>query len=149
MAIETIPGYPRIGKNRELKKALESFWAGKSPESDLLATATEIRRANREGRYTPLAYQPRLPHGGVALILKNSASRPSAPISGGFLPAGLEQAEEFAIDLGGIMALTDFSVVRNDPAQQLLTLTTCHPKGSAAKRLVVQATLAKGAATPA
>ncbi|HEX4979924.1 MAG TPA: class E sortase [Acidimicrobiales bacterium] len=39
----------------------------------------------------------------------------------------------------------DFSVVANDPTRQLLTLTTCHPKGSAAKRLVAQATLVHGA----
>ncbi|MEA3076039.1 MAG: sortase [Actinomycetota bacterium] len=38
----------------------------------------------------------------------------------------------------------DTSVVRNDPSKQMLTLTTCHPKGSAARRLVVQATLTKG-----
>jgi sortase A len=44
-----------------------------------------------------------------------------------------------------IIAPTDFSVVANDPAQQILTLTTCHPKGSAAKRLVIQATLTQGA----
>lgn len=44
-----------------------------------------------------------------------------------------------------IIAPTDFSVVANDPAQQMLTLTTCHPKGSAAKRLVIQATLTQGA----
>ena len=44
-----------------------------------------------------------------------------------------------------IIAPTDFSAVANDPAQHLLTLTTCHPKGSAAKRLVIQATLAQGA----
>jgi sortase A len=44
-----------------------------------------------------------------------------------------------------IIAPTDFSVVANDPSKQMLTLTTCHPKGSAAKRLVIQATLTKGA----
>ena len=44
---------------------------------------------------------------------------------------------------------TDFSVVANDPAAHLLTLTTCNPKGSAKERLVVRATLTKGAATNA
>lgn len=44
---------------------------------------------------------------------------------------------------------TDFSVVANDPATHGLTLTTCHPKGSAKERLVIKATLTKGAATPA
>jgi sortase A len=44
-----------------------------------------------------------------------------------------------------VIAPTDFSIVANDPARQLLTLTTCHPKGSARQRLVVQATLTQGA----
>lgn len=38
----------------------------------------------------------------------------------------------------------DFSVVANDPTKKLLTLTTCHPRGSAAQRLIVQATLVQG-----
>src|SRR5680860_471360 len=42
MAVATIPGYPRIGKHRELKKALEAFWSGKIGETDLLKTAEEI-----------------------------------------------------------------------------------------------------------
>jgi 5-methyltetrahydropteroyltriglutamate--homocysteine methyltransferase len=36
-------GFPRIGFRRELKTALESFWAGKTPESDLRATADTLR----------------------------------------------------------------------------------------------------------
>lgn len=42
---------------------------------------------------------------------------------------------------------TDFSVVANDPSSSTLTLTTCHPKGSARQRLIVKATLTAGAAT--
>lgn len=41
----TIPGYPRIGRNRELKKALETFWAGKCTADDLIVTADAIRDA--------------------------------------------------------------------------------------------------------
>jgi 5-methyltetrahydropteroyltriglutamate--homocysteine methyltransferase len=36
-------GFPRIGLRRELKAALESFWAGKTPESELRATADALR----------------------------------------------------------------------------------------------------------
>ena len=36
-------GFPRIGRNRELKFALESFWKGWSSEADLLTTARELR----------------------------------------------------------------------------------------------------------
>ncbi|MDQ2623676.1 MAG: 5-methyltetrahydropteroyltriglutamate--homocysteine S-methyltransferase, partial [Actinomycetota bacterium] len=43
----TILGYPRIGRGRELKRTLESFWAGRSTEAELEATASELRRANR------------------------------------------------------------------------------------------------------
>ena len=43
-----------------------------------------------------------------------------------------------------VVTPTDFSVIANDPAKKSLTLTTCHPKGSASKRLVVKATLIKG-----
>ncbi|HEY3354783.1 MAG TPA: 5-methyltetrahydropteroyltriglutamate--homocysteine S-methyltransferase [Polyangia bacterium] len=37
-------GFPRIGANRELKKALEEYWAGTRDEAGLLATAADLRR---------------------------------------------------------------------------------------------------------
>ncbi|VVM04457.1 5-methyltetrahydropteroyltriglutamate--homocysteine methyltransferase [Methylacidimicrobium cyclopophantes] len=37
-------GYPRIGPNRELKRALESYWKGDSTLEALLQTAAELRR---------------------------------------------------------------------------------------------------------
>ncbi|MFV8359158.1 5-methyltetrahydropteroyltriglutamate--homocysteine S-methyltransferase [Flavobacterium sp. LS1P3] len=39
-------GYPRIGSNRELKKACESYWAGKISVDELLATGATIRKEN-------------------------------------------------------------------------------------------------------
>ncbi|MDT2261151.1 hypothetical protein P7H06_18930 [Paenibacillus larvae] len=36
-------GYPRIGLNREWKKALESFWSGKIGEDELLSTTRQLR----------------------------------------------------------------------------------------------------------
>ncbi|MCQ0042301.1 MAG: 5-methyltetrahydropteroyltriglutamate--homocysteine S-methyltransferase [Bombella sp.] len=39
-------GFPRIGGRRELKKALESFWAGNSSEAELLQTAASLRKEN-------------------------------------------------------------------------------------------------------
>ncbi len=39
-------GYPRIGKDRELKRALESFWAGRSTREELEAVAKELRKEN-------------------------------------------------------------------------------------------------------
>ncbi len=38
----------------------------------------------------------------------------------------------------------DFSVIANDPASKNLTLTTCHPKGSAKERLIIKATFVRG-----
>ncbi len=43
-----------------------------------------------------------------------------------------------------IVEPTDFSVVANDLSKKMLTLTTCHPRGSAALRLIVQAELVSG-----
>ncbi|GHO89777.1 hypothetical protein KSZ_77830 [Dictyobacter formicarum] len=37
-------GYPRIGRQRELKKALEQFWSGRISEQDLLARAAILRQ---------------------------------------------------------------------------------------------------------
>lgn len=39
-------GFPRIGRHRELKFALEAFWAGKLDEDALLASARQIRADN-------------------------------------------------------------------------------------------------------
>ncbi len=46
MAIAANLGFPRIGLNRELKKALESYWDGKLSENDLLVAAAALRREN-------------------------------------------------------------------------------------------------------
>ncbi|MFD5599672.1 5-methyltetrahydropteroyltriglutamate--homocysteine S-methyltransferase [Leucobacter sp. NPDC058333] len=43
----TILGYPRLGRRRELKRAIESFWKGQSDEAALQATAHELRAATR------------------------------------------------------------------------------------------------------
>ncbi|MBU2062366.1 MAG: 5-methyltetrahydropteroyltriglutamate--homocysteine S-methyltransferase [Bacteroidetes bacterium] len=39
-------GFPRIGSNRELKKASELYWSGKITSDELLATGKDIRLAN-------------------------------------------------------------------------------------------------------
>ncbi|WP_426090782.1 5-methyltetrahydropteroyltriglutamate--homocysteine S-methyltransferase [Flavobacterium sp. DSR3-2] len=39
-------GYPRIGSNRELKKACESYWAGKISSEELLTVGATIRKEN-------------------------------------------------------------------------------------------------------
>ena len=44
MTLATNLGWPRFGARRELKKALESRWAGTTSEADLLATARSLRK---------------------------------------------------------------------------------------------------------
>ena len=39
-----ITGFPRIGENRELKRALESYWAGKTSQGDLENIAGNLRK---------------------------------------------------------------------------------------------------------
>ena len=39
-------GYPRIGNNRELKKACENYWAGKISSEQLIQTGAELRKKN-------------------------------------------------------------------------------------------------------
>ena len=43
----TILGYPRLGPHRELKRALESHWAGRSTLADLQSTAVGLRASRR------------------------------------------------------------------------------------------------------
>ncbi|MCU1557534.1 MAG: 5-methyltetrahydropteroyltriglutamate--homocysteine S-methyltransferase [Microbacteriaceae bacterium] len=44
----SILGYPRIGRRRELKKAVESFWAGTITAEELEAKAADLRAVTRE-----------------------------------------------------------------------------------------------------
>ena len=43
----TILGYPRVGPRRELKKAIESFWAGKTTAADVETAAAALRTRTR------------------------------------------------------------------------------------------------------
>jgi 5-methyltetrahydropteroyltriglutamate--homocysteine methyltransferase len=46
MALSNISGFPRIGRNRELKFATEGYWRGKTSVEELAATAKAIRAEN-------------------------------------------------------------------------------------------------------
>ena len=41
-----VTGYPRIGENRELKKALEAYWAGELPINALKETGAALRKTH-------------------------------------------------------------------------------------------------------
>ena len=45
-ALSNVSGFPRIGAQRELKVATESYWSGERSLDDLLETARELRAAN-------------------------------------------------------------------------------------------------------
>ncbi|MFE7094743.1 5-methyltetrahydropteroyltriglutamate--homocysteine S-methyltransferase [Streptomyces erythrochromogenes] len=44
----TVYGYPRQGRNRELKKAVEGYWKGRVTADALRQTAADLRRSNWE-----------------------------------------------------------------------------------------------------
>jgi 5-methyltetrahydropteroyltriglutamate--homocysteine methyltransferase len=46
MALSNISGFPRIGRNRELKFATEGYWRGETSADDLAKTAKAIRLEN-------------------------------------------------------------------------------------------------------
>jgi 5-methyltetrahydropteroyltriglutamate--homocysteine methyltransferase len=46
MVQSAILGFPRMGVNRDLKKATEAYWGGKISQSDLLAEAKRLRLAH-------------------------------------------------------------------------------------------------------
>ena len=46
MATAVNLGYPRIGEQRELKRALEAFWKGKKTQAELLETSRHIKAKN-------------------------------------------------------------------------------------------------------
>ena len=53
----TILGYPRIGPRRELKKAIESFWAGRTSAADAERAAATLRTRTR-ARLVELGLDP-------------------------------------------------------------------------------------------
>ena len=57
-------GFPRIGKQRELKKKCEAFWAGKVTKKELLEEGKALRKENWE----------RLKAEGIDLIPSNDFS---------------------------------------------------------------------------
>jgi 5-methyltetrahydropteroyltriglutamate--homocysteine methyltransferase len=46
MSLSTILGFPRIGKNRELKSALEAYWKGKQTLPELEKVAADLRSSH-------------------------------------------------------------------------------------------------------
>src|SRR5919202_1217246 len=49
VALSSTLGYPRIGRDRELKRACEAYWKGALSAEDLRRTAAELRRVHWQG----------------------------------------------------------------------------------------------------
>jgi 5-methyltetrahydropteroyltriglutamate--homocysteine methyltransferase len=64
MANTYVVGFPRIGEQRELKRALESYWAGNSSQEELKNVASDLRKRH-------LIYQK---NAGIDLISVNDFS---------------------------------------------------------------------------
>ncbi|EJD48623.1 cobalamin-independent methionine synthase [Auricularia subglabra TFB-10046 SS5] len=46
MVKSSVLGFPRIGANREVKKAVEAYWAGKISADDLVKAAADVKKAS-------------------------------------------------------------------------------------------------------
>ena len=44
--LTTTLGYPRIGRSREVKKALEAFWSGRIDAESLVQTVRQVKSTN-------------------------------------------------------------------------------------------------------
>jgi len=109
----TILGYPRIGRRRELKRAVEAFWKGRIDEAELLATARELRAATR-ARLVELG----LPAEGGAVPESFSFYDQvlDATLALGAIPQRFSDVE------GGDLA-TYFALARGDERHQPLEMT--------------------------
>ncbi|KAG2349003.1 cobalamin-independent methionine synthase [Suillus weaverae] len=46
MVSSSVLGFPRIGANREVKKAVEAYWAGKLSAEDLIKAAADVKKSS-------------------------------------------------------------------------------------------------------
>jgi 5-methyltetrahydropteroyltriglutamate--homocysteine methyltransferase len=111
MAIAHNLGFPRIGRRRELKQALESVWRGETDAAQLQSTAAQLRQQHwllqREAGIT------QIPAGDFALydhMLDTSLLLGALPERFEFGPADADS------DLG-------FALARGTPAQPALEMT--------------------------
>ncbi|WP_125099796.1 5-methyltetrahydropteroyltriglutamate--homocysteine S-methyltransferase [Leucobacter chromiireducens] len=111
----TILGYPRIGRRRELKRAVESFWKGNSSEAQLQDTARELRAATR-ARLVELG----LPAAGGAVPESFSFYDQvlDATLALGAIPSRFADVAEAGNDLA-----TYFALARGDESHQPLEMT--------------------------
>jgi 5-methyltetrahydropteroyltriglutamate--homocysteine methyltransferase len=123
MTIAANLGYPRIGPRRELKSALEAFWAGKASEAALHATAAALRagaRAVQQGSGIN-----HLPSGDFALydhVLETACAFGLVPAGYGWLGEGpVSIATMFALARGarGTAAERETGIPGSAPALEM------------------------------
>ncbi|MCS7064049.1 MAG: 5-methyltetrahydropteroyltriglutamate--homocysteine S-methyltransferase [Methylacidiphilales bacterium] len=110
-------GFPRIGSNRELKRALESFWKGQSTADSLLHTASQIRIQN-----WTLQKQA-----GIQLIPSNDFSLYDQVLDMSCLLGNIPQ--RFPHTQPTVDLTLYFSIARG------ATADCCHPQGIAASEM--------------
>ncbi|MFC6235440.1 5-methyltetrahydropteroyltriglutamate--homocysteine S-methyltransferase, partial [Leucobacter soli] len=112
----TILGYPRIGRRRELKRAVEAFWKGAIDEAELRRTAAELRFATR-ARLVELG----LPAEGGAVPESFSFYDQvlDATLALGAIPARFADVGA----AGGSDLATYFALARGDESHQPLEMT--------------------------
>ncbi|MCR2794409.1 5-methyltetrahydropteroyltriglutamate--homocysteine S-methyltransferase [Microbacterium sp. zg.Y625] len=113
----TILGYPRIGRDRELKRAVEAHWAGSLDEAGLESAAADLRRATR-ARLVELGL------GRVDSAVPESFSFYDqvldAAVAVGALPARFADLRD---DDGGIPLSAYFAAARGDGDRPPLEMT--------------------------
>ncbi|MFT4083727.1 MAG: 5-methyltetrahydropteroyltriglutamate--homocysteine S-methyltransferase, partial [Nocardioides sp.] len=158
----TILGYPRIGRNRELKRALESSWAGRADQDALRQVAADVREdARRAQRAAGLDTLPANTFSFYDQMLDTSLMLGVVPerfrtIQGGLGRDGTPLRRYFAMARGTdevaplemtkwfdtnyhylvpeIGATTSFVL---DPAKPVADLAEHHPQVSSARPVVV------------
>jgi 5-methyltetrahydropteroyltriglutamate--homocysteine methyltransferase len=99
MTIAANLGYPRIGPNRELKAALEAFWAGHIGQDKLQATAAALRadaRARQQG--SGISHVPSADFALYDHVLETACAF-------GMVPAGYGWSGEGPVSLASMFAL--------------------------------------------
>ncbi len=113
----TVLGYPRIGRDRELKRALERYWSGDVGADDLLETAREVRSdAIRTMRDAGL---DTVPVGHFALY----DHLLDAAVTVGAVPERFGRAPSGGPDVGGCTLDTYFAMARGSADQPPLEMT--------------------------
>jgi sortase A len=127
---------PRIGVNVVVVQGIDEnalrAGAGHYPETPLPCASGDVAIAGHRTTYgKPFANVDRLQPGDM-IILKT--------------PVG---SCVYRVSRAPFVVLpTDWSVVANTPGQFELTLTSCHPKGSASHRIVIKAEMVSSEAAP-